>query len=477
MNNIEFLKKNEIEKIHSLALKNLWEFGFWVNETKILKFLAEKGCSVNLNEKIVKFPTEFVEECLNTAPRSFKMGARERSNIVTIGKDKIHTRPMSGCHQILDLNSGVCRLGLASDVINCTLLVNNLENYSYMGAIIYPSEEAPILRDVHVAKLMLENSLKHVRFQPFEAKNLKYVIEFCKTLIKNEEESINEPLISIVSAPSSPLKYSKNEIEIFELASKNKIPVEIGSTPISGATGPVTLAGQLALIHTETLAGLTILQAINPGTPVIYSPRPNTMDMRTGSALWGAIEFGITSAACVQLAHYINVPTDIMGAGTDSKTLDEQTGMEKAMNLSLAALSGSDIVSGLGFIETINTASYEQLLMDNELAGMMFRVLKGIDINDEKLAIDVIREIGFHGNFLSHEHTREYFREEHYITNIFDRKSRDAWNSAGSKELAEVGNDKVREVLKNAEAPHLEDDVKKELNSIYKAAKNDILSK
>ena len=475
MNNIEILNKNEIEKIHNIALDNLWNFGIWVNEEKVLELLAERGCKIDKNAMIVRIPPNLIEECIKTAPSNFKMGARDNNNILTIGKGIINTRPMSGCHLILDLDNGLCRRGLATDVAKCSLLVNNLKNVTYAGAIIYPSNEAPIIRDVHVAKIMLENSLKHIQFQPFEAKNLRYIIEFCIAIAGSKEKLMECPLITVTIGPTSPLKYSKNEIEILKIAGLYRIPVEIGSTPISGATGPVTLSGQLVLIHTETLAGLTIQQVISPGTPFLYGPRPNTMDMRTGNALWGSIEFGITSAAAVQLSHFINTPTDISGATTDSKVLDEQTGIEKSMNMLLAGLSGSDIVSGLGFIETINTASYEQLVIDNDLAGMMFRVLKGIDVDDEKIAVDVIREVGFWGNFLSHEHTRKYLREEHYIPQIFNRQSKNSWELAGSKDLVKIANEKAINILKNAEIPYLHEDIQKEFNRIFKTAKKDIL--
>ena len=475
MNRIEVLNQDEVDKIHNRSLEFLNDFGIWINDNRVLGILSENGCEADTNTKIVKFPKKIVEDCIKKTPSSFKMGARSDNNILDIGGGSINTRPMSGCHMILDLDSGKCREGLETDVAKCSILVNNLKNITYNGAVIYPSDEPPAIRDVHLTKIMLENSLKHIQCQPFEAKNLKYMIEFCIAVMGSKEKIMEHPLITLNVAPTSPLKYSENEVKILELASLYKVPVMLGSTPISGATGPVTLAGQLILIHTETLAGLVIQQVINPGTPILYGPRPNTMDMRTGNALWGSIEFGITSAAVVQLAHYLNIPTDVMGAGTDSKALDEQTGIEKSMNLLMAAISGSDVVSGLGFIETINTASYEQLVIDNEIAGMMYRVLDGIDINNEKLAIDVIKEVGFNGNFLAQENTIKFLREEHYIPEILNRQNRDEWELGGSKDLAKIANDKARDILENAEIPLLDDDVKKEFEKIYKLAKKDIL--
>ncbi len=476
MKNFEFLTQNEIEKIHGISLQNLWKTGILVNDEKILGTLGEAGCIVDKNTKIVKFPESLVEDCIKTTPSSFNMGARSQKHIIRVGEGVTQTRPMSGCFMILDLETGVCREGLESDVAKCSLLVNELDNITYNGAIIYPSNEPPMIRDIHLLKVMLSNSLKHIQLQPYEAKNLKYMIDFCIAVAGSKEKIMEYPLITINTAPTSPLKYSKNQVEILELASLYKIPVLQGSTPISGATGPITLAGQLVLIHTETLAGLAIQQIINPGTPILYGPRPNTMDMKTGVALWGSIEFGITGAAVVQLSHYLNIPTDLCGAGTDSKALDEQTGIEKSMNLLLAALSGSDVVSGLGFIETINTGSYEQLVIDDEIAGIMFRVLKGIDIEEEKLAVDVIEEVGFNGNFLSHKHTRKFFWEEHYIPEVFDRRTRYNWSLDGSRDLSKVTNDKAKSILKKVEIPHLPDDISKELEKIYKEAKKDILN-
>ena len=160
MKNFEFLTQAEIEKVHSISLQNLWKTGILVNDEKILGTLDEAGCIIDKSTKIVKFPESLVEDCIKSTPSSFNMGARSQKHIIRVGEGVTHTRPMSGCFMILDLETGECREGLESDVAKCSLLVNELDNITYNGAIIYPSNEPPMIRDIHLLKVMLSNSLK-----------------------------------------------------------------------------------------------------------------------------------------------------------------------------------------------------------------------------------------------------------------------------------------------------------------------------
>jgi len=220
------------------------------------------------------------------------------------------------------------------------------------------------------------------------------------------------------------------------------LPISILPCPLAGATSPATLAGTLVQQNAEFLISHAIVQLVNPGNPVFYSARPMSMDMRTGVSAEG-MEFGLISAASVQLAKYYGVPSDVYGLSTNSKTPDEHTAIEKSMVGLLPALAGANFLSDGGAIDMGMTASPEQLVIDNEILDMIFRASRGIDVNPETLAVGLIEKIGPGGHFVSDEHTRKYYVAEHFVPKLCDRTVRADWERAGSKEIVCGARDKV----------------------------------
>jgi trimethylamine--corrinoid protein Co-methyltransferase len=331
----------------------------------------------------------------------------------------------------------------------------------------YPSDINPSIRDIGVLKTMLQYTEKHIQLQPYNSCNLETMVEMCSLFSECKENKFEKSQITLNTAPTSPLQYSENELGIFIVASKYNIPVMVGSTPISGATGPITLVGQLLLMHIENLAGIVILQVLNPGTPVLYGPRPNTMDMKTCNALWGSIEFGICGSAMQQLADYCNLPTDICGTSTDSKTTDEQAAIEKSLNALLVALAKPQVLSGLGFLETINTASIEQLIIDDEIIGMIRHIINGINFDEARLSKEIINEVGYGGHYLSHIHTRTFFRSEHYLPKILDRNSRYNWEIKGAPSLTLAANKIKEKLLKQYEPINITSEQRNYIEKIF----------
>jgi len=248
----------------------------------------------------------------------------------------------------------------------------------------------------------------------------------------------------------------------------------LGSTPTMGASGPVTLAGSLALQNAEILAGIVLAQVMNPGAPLSYGPRMPTMDMRTGLSTWGAVEFGLAAAAAVQVGQTYGLEIDAYGPSTDAKVLDEQAAIERTYNAVLPALAGAHIINGAGVLESILSVSMEQLAIDNEMLGMMFRLLRGIQVDDETLARDVIRRVGPGGNYLADRHTLEHFKAEHFIPELFDRRTRTAWERAGSKSVIATSEEMLKRILAEHHVPSLDRDVASQMDLVLSDAKKKI---
>jgi len=249
----------------------------------------------------------------------------------------------------------------------------------------------------------------------------------------------------------------------------------LGSTPTVGASGPVTLAGSLALQNAEILAGVVLCQVMNPGAPLSYGPRMPTMDMRTGLSSWGAIEFGLAAAASVQIGQLYGIEIDAYGPTSDAKVLDEQAAIERTFNAVLPALAGAHIINGAGVLESILTVSLEQLVIDNELLGMMLRTLRGIEVSQATLADDVIRRVGAGGNYLADRHTMAHFRAEHFIPEVFDRKTRMMWERAGSKDVVSASREMAQRLLRERQPVPLDKDVLREMDFIAENAKKELV--
>lgn len=473
MERLKILSNEEVCRIHDTALGVLEKTGLIIHHEDLLKKLLDAGFKVNENKKRVWFLPTLVEDYVRKVPNSFVMASRTGKFDIVIKEGRTYTRSISGCFKVFDSRTKECTTATLEDSVKVARLLDALENISFCGGSLYPWTEPAPIRDISLLKIMFENTEKHIFLQPYGLKNMKFILEMVDVVATGN--SLKGSIISVNVAPTSPLQYAKNELDILIEAAKRNIPVEIGSTPLAGAASPITLASQLTLEHAEILAGVVISQVVNAGAPVIYEARPNFMDMRTGNALWGNIEWGLSSAASQQLALYCGLATDLSGTTTESKIPDEQAGIEKCLNAMLIALARPNIISGMGFLETINTLSFEQLIIDDEICARIFRVLRGIEVSEETIAAELIDKVGPGGSFLSEDHTLRHFKKECIWETIFDRNVRAQWEKLGSPDVVDVAREKAEHIIKEHRVAPLSKEVQKELALILKKAREEMV--
>ncbi len=472
----QLLNKDELYDVHTATLEILDRIGIFLDEPKALETFKQAGADINLKSKIVRIPPYLVDEGVKRIPTDFILGARNKQFDLHIKKGKVFTRPGSGYTHIIDVDTGQFRMGTIKDTEDSTRLIDALDNISYCTTNILPSDVPSQITDVYAVKIALENTEKHLFISPLTYENFTSCVKMAFS-VRKDEEFRKRPLISFIAATTSPLMMVKEVTRQIMDCAKYKIPVMLDSSPMPGATGPITLIGSLVLQNAEDLALNTLIQLISPNSPVIYGPRCAPLDMRTGFPSWGSAETALLSAAGVQIAHYYGMPTDTHGPTTNSKILDEQAGYEKSLCALLPALAGSEIVSGAGAMECLTTSSLEQLVIDNEFFGMMFRILKGITVDKESLAINVIEEVGPGGDFMGQKHTREFYKREHHLGKIFDVNSRDAWQNDGAKDVVKRSKEQVKAILAEHQPTEIDRDVKHNLESILEKAKTKITKK
>jgi len=472
---LKFLSQQEVEKIHYASLKILEEAGVLIHEDGFLKFLESAGLKVDYTEKRAKLPSDIVDECIKKTPKQLTFYARDRKCDVKFESGKIYAHPTGGASNVLDLDTGDARLATRKDVEDLTRIVDALPNIHTQVMIAYPNDVPERLRDVYAVDAILNNTRKNFDATPYTDASFKFIIEMIQA-VQGEEELRAKPIITASISPTSPLQFSTEVTKIMTRATKHNLPIAVLPCPVAGATSPVTLAGTLVQQNAEMLAGITMVQLLNPGNAVQYSPRCILLEMRTGQACYG-IEATMMNVGCVQLAQHYSLPCDVYGLDTDSKILDEQAGIERAMGGLLPALAGANSLSGAGCLEGGITTSYEQLVIDDEIFAMVFRAAKGIDVSEEKLAVDEIIKVARESlNFLEERHTLNHFRSEYFRPKLANKDARDRWRKTGNKSLVELARQKVKEILDEHRPLQLEEDVKKKVDKIVKTATKTLAS-
>ncbi|MDH5482359.1 MAG: trimethylamine methyltransferase family protein [Candidatus Bathyarchaeota archaeon] len=463
------MSQEEVEKIHLASIRILEEVGVLIHDYDFVKFLSDSGVEVDLDKKRARIPAALVSECINSTPKHVVFYARDPKHNVEFDKRKIYTHPVGGAASVIDLDSGTIRPSTRKDVENLTKIVDALPNIHTTTMIVYPSDAPEHLRDIYAVEAILQNTGKNFDATPYTDESFQFIIEMIEA-VTGEEDLRKNPIITVSASPTSPLQFSSDVTKIMTRATKHHIPIAVLPCPLAGATSPVTLAGTLVQQNAEMLAGVTIVQLLNSGNPVQYSPRCIPLDMLTGQACAG-IEAAIMSVGCVQLAQYYGLPSDVYGLDTDSKTLDEQVAIERTMSGLLPALAGANALSGAGCIESGITVSYEQLAIDDEIFGMIFRAVKGIDFDEEKLAVDVITKVAQESsNFLQQKHTLQNFQSEYFMPKLVNRVARSRWEKMGSKSMVEIAKEKVRKILAEHQPLPIDEEIKKEIEEIVKKA-------
>jgi trimethylamine--corrinoid protein Co-methyltransferase len=275
------------------------------------------------------------------------------------------------------------------------------------------------------------------------------------------------PLVSLLEAPVSPLKFLDVMVDALFLCGEYGIPLDVCVMPIAGGTGPVTMAGNVQLFNTEFLGGVVISQLAHPGAPLQYAARPMAMDMRTGFSLAGAIELGMMAVAGAQMAHFYNVPVSLHGPWTDSMLHDGQSTFERTYMTLMAAYAGANVLVGAGMIQQSLVTSHEQLVIDSEINKTVVRALQGFEVDEGRLAKEAIARVGPGGNFVQDPHTIKYLRGERYKPSpVIYRGSRDAWVENGCKSFEKRANDIARAILKDHEVMPLPEDIARALDEL-----------
>jgi len=265
---------------------------------------------------------------------------------------------------------------------------------------------------------------------------VKQVWDLASFIAGGEDEFNERPVASVIGNPISPLILDSNMLSVLQFCCTHGIPVTCDSAPIAGATAPATLAGTLAQMHAETLANVAIAQVFSPGSKVLYGAVPTIMDLRKMDITMGSVEMAMMNSAAVQLAKLYNLPIYASAGLTEAKKPDIQAGMEKAISSLTVAMAGADCIHlAAGMLDSGNSISYGQYVIDNEILGTIKRLLSGILVNSDTIGFDVIKNVGPGGHFVTEDHTVEHMMDEFFYPELSVRCNFDTWEEMGRPDM------------------------------------------
>jgi len=455
LSSMKVLNQHEMDGIHAAALRILEEVGFGTNSSEVAELARQAG--FRMSNGTCRVLHKAVERALGSVPPRFRLYDPKGDSFREIGAGE----PLffSGHQAVFVHDFGVehVRPGNRDDVLQFVITANALDAIDGIAVPVYPQEVPRPAALVHAMEVMLSHTRKPMFFAPEREDDFQTICALARLATKSEDLG-RRPCLIAQPSPISPLFWVDGSSQCIIAAARMGVPCVSLHQIIPGMSGPVTLAGTLALHHAEFLLSLVIMQLVNPGAPVIYPGAWVTFDMAGGGIDIGAPEKYLLSIASVQMARYLHVPCMAAGPDTNAHTLDLQNGAEKSLSGAADAFAKTDIIVNAGMFSNALTVSLEQLVIDAELISMYRRMLRGIEVSEESIALDVIERVGIKGEYLSDPHTLQFFRTELWDTgkSLFQRDKMDKWKAQGGREVAELAHDRVARILAESAQPFVD---------------------
>ncbi len=462
------LSDDQIEQIYFAALDVLEETGVDIFQEDALALFRQSEAVVRGNN--VRIPTSLVERALLVYPRKITLMGRDGQRSLKLQKNSAAFGTGSDLPFTYDRKSGKRRRTKYDDIRTAGKFVDVLPNYDFfMSHGIVSDAPNPLTYDRHQFMAMLEGCTKPYVVTSVDGEGLEDLWKMACLVRGGEEEFRLNPMFVAYIEPISPLKNDRTAVEKLLFAAEKGIPAMYTPCPSSGATAPATIAGMLVQSLAETLVAIALCYLKKPGMPLIMGGVTTVMDMITTTYSYGAPELSLASAANTDISKWLGLLMFSTGGCTDSKVVDEQAAIEFTTSLFYAYLSGASLIHDVGYTDSGVNASLEALVMCEEIMGMVRQFGKGVCTDEAHMALEVIDEIGPGGEFVTHDHTYQHWREW-FRPQLQDRADYDSWKEEGENSMNDRINEKTDRIIKDYEPEPLDKKLKQELTAIIDAA-------
>lgn len=443
--NFSFWTEDKIHALHLASLEILERTGVLVYDKEATRLLKDAGAYVKGD--LVKIPTWLVEEAISSAPEKITLGNRDGERTMRLEAGIVNYGMGTDLPYFTDPKTKKIRSTTIEDIENIAKIGEYAPNLDFVACSGLAQNVTTKLADLYHFKALRTYCKKPILTTATDYDNMKALIDMAAVSAGGYEELRNTPTLVLYAEPISPLVNSREAVQKLLLCAEYGIPVTYASGIMAGGTGPATIAGSLALGNAEGLAGLVMHQLKRKGAPFIFGLVFSVMDMNTTISCYGGPELPMAHTIVGKLGEYYKLPTYGTSGATDSLTLDAQAGMESIYSVMCAALGGTNMVHDNGYLGAGLVGSLSKILLDDESIAFVKRFMKGIDLSEETLALDIIHKVGPGGNFLLEEHTSKYFRKETWYPRFFNRKTMEIWLREGCMATEQRIAEKVCDLL------------------------------
>ena len=471
---VHFLSDEVVHQIIDEAFQLLMDPGIQIHNREGLELLAEAGAQVDFETQVARIPETIARRALETRPSEFYLYNLDGDPAVHYGGDSVQFDPGSAALLLLDSETQKMRQPNTADFVNFVKLVEMLPQLDAQSTAFIPADVAIGIHDLYRLYLALNFMRKPIITGAFEKDTWWYMKDMLVATAGSEAALAAKPIAVFDVCPSPPLLWSDITCQNLIDSARYNIPAELVSMPLTGATAPITLAGAVGQHTAECLSGVTLSQLANPGAPIIWGGSPAAFDMRQGTTPMGAVGTWMIDCAYSQVGKALGMPTHAYLGMSDAKVVDAQCGLESSGGALMAALAGVNMVSGAGMMAFENCQSFEKLVIDAEIIGMAKHIIGGIEVRDDPIGLDLIREMGHNAEYFSHDHTYQWFRKEDYIPSmVIDRREPEDWERSGALTTWDRAKARVSQLLQTYKPSPIADELRVELRAITtRAAKN-----
>lgn len=472
LSGIKILKASEIKMVDRGSKEILHKVGVRIKSREVLALLANRGVRIDLDRQTARFEPDLVQEAIEETPGEFEIYDRDRCRSLKVGVGSM-PRIAAGHNAIYlyDMHKNERRPMSKHEVGLFAKLAHYLEEIDIVAPEAMPNGTPGKSSILHAVDAVVNNTSKPILFSCEDEVELSGILDIIRTVSDGRDQA-SHPYAIAQFSPSSPLYWNQGTVKGFVKVVQEGLPCTVLPGVIAGATGPYTLAGTLVQKNAEALSGVVIAQLIRKGAPILIINGAAKFDMRTQNAVFGSAEGSLLEIAGSQMLNYYGIPSHACVPTSDSHCLDQQMGIENMKSIFTNIACGTSLIVNAGMFAGGQTAAFEQLVIDNEIVKVSRRLMRGLAITDEKLALESILRVGPMGNYLVEPSTIENLRSGEWIeSDIFVRESYDIWREQGGRMMAERASDLV-EQLRNRDDISLEPGRQKRIQNIIDRFEN-----
>ena len=453
------LSDADVLRIHRAALKVLEHTGLADPIPSCVELVTAAGGWLSESGRLC-IPPSLIEDVLAKVCRSFVLhGHGADGDLLEISGQRVHFGTGGAAVNVLDIDTGEYRPSTLVDLYDIARLVDLLDHIHWcLRPVVACDMETTAALDINTAYAVMSGTAKPCGISIMAPENVAPTMTMFDLVAGGEGRFRAAPFCHMSSCfVVPPLKFAAEACETLELAVRAGIPVVLVCAGQAGATSPAALAGAVVQEIAEALAGLVYVNLIAPGHPTIFGAWPFVSDLRTGAMSGGSGEQALLMAACAQVAGFYGVPCSIAAGMADSKIPDAQSGFEKGYTTALAGLAGATMIhEAAGMHASLLSVAFESLVIDNDMLGAVLRTVRGIEVTDETLSVDVIAEVATGpGHYLGHPQTLSLMVQEYVYPTVGDRGSHDDWKDQGATDIRDRARVRARQILASHFPDHI----------------------